>query len=129
MRLLGAVDYVIDSPVVSSTRAERKTRQRRGADYLSDKENKVAEKFNKEEYMATLQDRLTKIVVDETHLTINVDDHYQYEIALDRIDNPVKILQWVIHLTEKTWMTTELMRRFVLAACTKAGVDPNYLPA
>ena len=89
----------------------------------------MAEKFNTEEYMATLQGRLTRIVVDESYLTINVDDHYQYEIALDRINNPVKILQWVIHLTEKTWMTTELMRQFVIASCTKAGIDPNDLPA
>lgn len=89
----------------------------------------MAEKFNKEEYMAILRERLTKIVVDDTHLTIKVDEHYDYEIALDRIDSPAKILQWVIHLTEKTWMTTELMRQFVLAACTRAGVDPNYLPA
>jgi hypothetical protein len=89
----------------------------------------VAERFDEEEYMATLLDRLTRIVVDETHLTINVDDHYRYEIALDRIDNPGKILQWVVHLTEKTWMTADLMRQFVLAACAKAGVDPHYLPA
>jgi hypothetical protein len=89
----------------------------------------VAEKFNTEEYMATLQSRLTRIIVDESYLTINVDDHYRYEIALDRINNPVKILQWVIHLAEKTWMTTELMRQFVIASCTKAGIDPDDLPA
>ena len=89
----------------------------------------MAEKFNTEEYMATLQGRLARIVMDESYLTINVDDHYQYEIALNRINNPVKILQWVIHLTEKTWMTTELMRQFVIASCTKAGIDPNDLPA
>lgn len=53
----------------------------------------MAEKFNTAEYMATLQGRLTRIVVDESYLTINVDDHYQYEIALNRINNPVKILQ------------------------------------
>lgn len=85
--------------------------------------------FNSEEYMAVLQGRLTRIEVDEAYLTIKVDEHYQYEISLDRINNAVKILQWVIHLTEKTWMTTELMRQFVIASCTKAGVDPNEVPA
>lgn len=89
----------------------------------------MAEKFDEKEYLEKLQGRLTNIVVDETHLTIKAGAHYEYEIALDRIDNPVKILQWVIHLTEKGWMTNELMRQFVQAACTKAGIDPHYLPA
>lgn len=89
----------------------------------------MTEKFNSEEYMATLQERLTRIVVDESYLTINVDEGYQYEISLERINTPVKILQWVIHLTEKTWMTTELMRQFTMASCTKAGIDPNDIPA
>jgi hypothetical protein len=89
----------------------------------------VAEKFDEKAYLEKLQGRLTNIVVDDTHLTIKAGEHYEYEIALERIDNPVKILQWVIHLTEKGWMTNELMRQFILAACTKAGVDPHCLPA
>lgn len=89
----------------------------------------MVEKFDEKDYLEKLQGRLTNIVVDDTHLTIKAGEHYEYEIALDRIDNAVKILQWVIHLTEKSWMTTELVRQFVQAACTKAGVDPHYLPA
>jgi hypothetical protein len=85
--------------------------------------------FNAEEYMAKIQNRLDRITIDDTHLTIKAHDGYLYEIALDRIDTAPKILQWVIHLTEKSWMTTELMRQFVYAACTKAGIDPEYLPA
>jgi hypothetical protein len=76
-----------------------------------------------------MQDRLTRIVVDETHLTINVGEHYKYEIARSRINDPLKILQWVIHLAEKTWMTPELNRQFVIAACGCAGVNPEELPA
>lgn len=89
----------------------------------------MAERFDENKYLETLQGRLTNIVVDDTHLIIKAGPHSEYEIALDRIDNPVKILQWITHLTEKGWMTNELMRQFVLAACTKAGIDPNYLPA
>jgi len=89
----------------------------------------MVEKFGEKAYMERLQGRLTNIIVDDTHLTIKANDQFGYEIALDRIDNPVKILQWVIHLTEKTWMTTELLNQFVQAACNKAGVDPHSLPA
>lgn len=54
----------------------------------------MAERFNQEDYMATIQDRPTRIVVDKTHLTINVDDNYKYEIALAlREDGTIAITQ------------------------------------
>jgi len=41
---------------------------------------------------------------------------YEYWIALDRCDTAEKILSWVIHLEEKTWVTPEIIGSFVLVA-------------
>jgi len=44
-------------------------------------------------------------------ITINVA--YPYRIELNRITDPESVLRWVHHLTEKTWMTTELVHEFI----------------
>lgn len=56
-----------------------------------------------------------QVAVVDGHIVINVE--YEYNIALSRCNTPEKLLHWVWHLTEKTWMTTEVMRRFIEVAC------------
>ncbi len=51
----------------------------------------------------------------DDHIVINVE--YEYNIALSRCNTESKILSWVHHLTEKTWMTNEVMERFIEMAC------------
>jgi hypothetical protein len=53
------------------------------------------------------------VSVKEGHIVIDVT--YEYNIALDRCDTHEKVLAWVSHLCEKTWMTTEIVRRFIHA--------------
>ena len=36
-----------------------------------------------------------------------------YEIALDRLNTPEKLYQWVIHLLEKNWITRDMLARMV----------------
>ena len=40
---------------------------------------------------------------------------YDYEVDLDRIKSEAALLNWVLHLCEKTWMTTERMAFFIEA--------------
>src|SRR5206468_3710987 len=49
------------------------------------------------------------------------DDHY--EVTFTRCDTPEKILSWVAHLSEKSWMTAETLGEFVIEASGRVGVD------
>ena len=71
------------------------------------------------------EQRLQKqVAVKEGHIVINVT--YEYNIALDTCRSYENILGWVLHLTEKTWMTNEILERFILLACHESGLErPN----
>lgn len=61
-----------------------------------------------------------QVFVADNHIVINVC--VEYNIALSRCNTPEKILSWVWHLTEKTWMTNKVMRRFIELACSENRV-------
>jgi hypothetical protein len=67
------------------------------------------------------EERLRKLVyVDGDVITINVA--YEYNIELKRCDSSEKILSWVVHLCEKTWITPEVIERFARLAAGKHGL-------
>lgn len=47
-----------------------------------------------------------------------------YEVDLDRINSPRDVLAWVVHLAEKNWVDTEMLRDFAILACKQKGYDP-----
>ena len=46
---------------------------------------------------------------------------YEYDIARERIDTPEKLLFWVCHLAQKSWMDLPKMRCFIKAIMKKKG--------
>ena len=62
-----------------------------------------------------------QVSVKENHIVINVS--YEYNIALSRCDTAEKLLHWVWHLTEKTWITNDVMRRFIEVACRENKIE------
>ncbi|MFH1743233.1 MAG: hypothetical protein ABIH23_29865 [bacterium] len=48
---------------------------------------------------------------DTGYITINIE--YPYDIELTRIPDEAALLEWVQHLTEKTWMNTEYLWEFI----------------
>lgn len=67
-----------------------------------------------EEYHAW-QEELDKIVrVEDGFIVINV--HYKYNIEISRCDTYEKIVGWVLQLSEKTWMTKDVLEHFVKKA-------------
>lgn len=69
-----------------------------------------------------MEERLRKqVYLADGHVVINVE--YEYNIPLSACDTAEKILHWVWHLTEKTWMTNEVMRRFIEVVCGINKVD------
>lgn len=66
--------------------------------------------------------RMSKAVyIEDEHVFINVKD--EYNIALSRCDTREKLLEWVYHLTEKNWMSREVLRRFMEVAAAHHGYE------
>jgi hypothetical protein len=64
------------------------------------------------------------VFIADGHVVINVA--YEYNIPLERCDTLEKILSWSVHLCEKTWMTLEILERFVYVAAKAHGLKvPN----
>jgi hypothetical protein len=64
------------------------------------------------------------VFIADGHVVINVA--YEYNIPLERCDTLEKILSWSVHLCEKTWMTLEILERFVHVAAQEHGLTvPN----
>ncbi|CDG99822.1 hypothetical protein [Xenorhabdus bovienii] len=77
-----------------------------------------------------VEDRLKKI--EELKNTIRVTDKYfifyfngmdQYEIAISDCDTPEKLIPWIFHLTEKSWMSVDLLRHFIRVASNKSNIS------
>lgn len=73
------------------------------------------------EMIKGLEELDKQIYVIEDHIVINVNN--EYNIPLIGCSTPLGILRWVRHLTEKTWMTNKLMRRFIDVACKQSKID------
>lgn len=77
------------------------------------------------EIMKSQEEIDKKIYVIEGHIVINVlgNVESEYNIPLIGCSTPQGILGWVRHLTEKTWMTPKLVRRFIDVACKQSNID------
>ena len=45
-----------------------------------------------------------------------------YEIVKSRCDTHAKILSWVLHMGQKSWVTTEAIQKFILLAIQTNGL-------
>ena len=52
------------------------------------------------------------IVIEKGFVVIRVKEGYDYDIDLDSIKNHADLLRWKDHLSEKRWMTKELLEKF-----------------
>jgi hypothetical protein len=46
-----------------------------------------------------------------------------YPIGLGRCDTHEKIVGWVLHLSEKRWITVLMIEMFILTACDRHGLE------
>ena len=51
------------------------------------------------------------VYIEGNYLVLNV--RYPYDIELSRIDTPMKVKEWIIHLLEKNWITREILFEMV----------------
>lgn len=59
--------------------------------------------------------------IDGDYLVVRSEP--EYSVKLDRCDTPEKILSWVYHLSEKTWVDTDLLGSFIRTAAEHIGCD------
>ena len=67
-----------------------------------------------------LEDLENKVYIRGDDIIVNVE--YEYEIPIADCKSYERILHWAWHLTEKTWMTTDILRRFIEVAAHNAGI-------
>lgn len=79
-----------------------------------DKSNDIWRKL--EEHEALLE---KQVYISEGHIVINVC--YEYNVPIERCNSPEKLLGWIVHLCEKTWMTTTVLERFAQVAAAESG--------
>ena len=65
------------------------------------------------------------LVIFCTDGDILLNGPYPYPIAWDRINTPQKLVHWLLHLSEKQWFSTEMLRQLILLVCKLQGVDPH----
>ena len=59
---------------------------------------------------------------------LTIKGPYEYDIEMSRITSLDDLLAWVYQLTEKTWMTSDLMREFLRVAMHAAGLNLPAIP-
>lgn len=78
-------------------------------------------------YQEMLKRKSKQMRVDRTDKVYVLDIVFKYEIEFSRCNTQMKLLRWVNHLMEKTWMTTELASWFIEAVCAENGWDIHGL--
>lgn len=61
-------------------------------------------------------DVLVKVFVDDGYVVLG--DDFAYEISLEAIPNRAALIEWVYHLSGKTWVTSEVISDFIYEVCT-----------
>ena len=61
------------------------------------------------EHFKRLEEASKKIKVDKGYISIHVENDYHYEIPLQECETVWGAIEWLHHLTEKTWMNEEML--------------------
>lgn len=61
------------------------------------------------------------VEIGKDWITIHVDKNYPYDIEADRMKTESDILDWIMHISEKTWSNNTLLGDLILAMIEVAG--------
>lgn len=59
---------------------------------------------------------MVKVYEEHGYITFQHENGYEYGIKKTRCDTPRKVCHWVCHLSEKNWVTPDLLRQFIVMA-------------
>ncbi|EOI1352359.1 hypothetical protein Cf24236_3574 [Citrobacter farmeri] len=86
----------------------------------------TAHKIDFEGYLQREKELEEIVQVDETHIVIKIPGNHldgEYEIALVSCRTPEQVVSWIFQLSEKQWVTRDILRRFIKVASAKAGIE------
>jgi hypothetical protein len=72
------------------------------------------------EAITRLEDRPRRCFIEEGHIVFR--DGAGYSIPLAACDSYDRILQWQLQLSEKQWMSLDLLMQFTLMVCDHHGL-------
>ncbi|MFC1507905.1 hypothetical protein ACFL5R_01565 [Pseudomonadota bacterium] len=65
-----------------------------------------------------------KVIVEDNYIVIR--DEYEYEIPLDECTTKDQLWGWVMHLCEKGWISSEIIRRVIKTANEQNNLKIRY---
>lgn len=65
-----------------------------------------------------------QVRIEDGHIIVNVE--YEYEIPIVDCDTEPKLLGWILQLLEKTWMTKEVLERFIHLAAIQSDIKIQH---
>lgn len=74
------------------------------------------------EYWRRRKDLAKRVYIEDDSIVL-LDGGANYVIDFKRCDTAEKILGWIVHLTEKDWVTTEILERFILLAAADHDIN------
>lgn len=83
-------------------------------------------KLDVNEYLEHEKELSRIVTVDATHIVINIPgDHIdgEYEIPLSSCKTAEQVVGWIFQLSEKQWVTRDILRRFIKEASHHAGIN------
>lgn len=86
----------------------------------------TVKKLDVNEYLEREKDLSEIITVDATHIVIQIPGDRvdaEYEIPLSSLKTGEQLVSWIFQLTEKSWVTRDILRRFIKEASHHAGID------
>lgn len=86
----------------------------------------TAHKLDVEGYLQREKELAEIVQVDDTHIVIQIPGEHldgEYEIALVSCKTAEQVVGWIYQLSEKQWVTRDILRRFIKVACAKAGIE------
>ncbi len=66
------------------------------------------------------------IQVSDNNIALIISKGHFYNIAMETASTETEVLEWVLHLTEKPWITTDHINEFVAAACRAYSIGPDW---
>ncbi len=82
--------------------------------------------------MTDTQSLIDQVVADDEKLAkqvriegdrIIIDVQYEYEIPISVCDTAPRLLGWVQQLLEKTWITPDVVNRFIHVAAKQSAIE------
>lgn len=83
-------------------------------------------KMNVEEHLNRQKELAEKVIVDGDHILIALPEgkiDKWYEVPMSGLKTHEQIISWIFHLTEKSWIEKDVLRRFIKVVSELKGIN------